>query len=753
MNAFEKSLSATFEEIQQQDGTVLQSKSLKKRSTGTPWWELQVSDADMRKVERTELVRMLEQLLLIREFEERLLDLSTAGILHGPAHASIGQEGAAVGAMSALGSTDKINGTHRMHHQFLAKALNHAVPEGYSPLETPFPEELVDVLFKTYSEILGLSTGYCGGRGGSMHLRLPEAGVLGSNAIVGGNLPHAVGYAFADKQLGRKDISVAFFGDGAMQNGATYEAMNLAALYRTPTVFFVENNLYAVSTHVSEQTREHRLAARGQGLGIPSIEFDGMDVIAARRAMELARQIIDDEGGPVLLEAKTYRYLHQSGALKGSAFGYRDKEEEETWGLRDPATAFPAQLEKLGIIEAGVADALKERVADAIKGVLDQLVENYGDEQRQKIRASLWPDASRVEEGIRGDLAELAGETQREVEDIEAKDRTEAKFIDVISQTMLRNMEKFDTLFVLGEDVHRLRGGTAGATRGIAERFPDRLVGTPISENGFTGLALGAALNGMRPVVEIMYPDFALVAADQLFNQVSKVRHMFGGDFAVPVVVRSRVSQGTGYGSQHSMDASGLFALYPGWRIVAPSTPHDYIGLMNAAVACDDPVLVVEYSDLFQERGVIHATDWNYVVPFGKARIARPGNSCTILTYGPMVSTCCEVSERGGFDAEVIDLRTIDPLGIDWETITESVRRTNALMIAERTTRGTSIGSRMVSDAQSRLFDWLDHEIVHVSGTESSAVVSKVLEQAAFAGAEAVEEALKQLVRRQQMAA
>ncbi|EKF44516.1 transketolase, C-terminal domain-containing protein 1 [Nitratireductor indicus C115] len=753
MNAFEKCPSATFEKIQQQDGTALQSKSLKKRSTGTPWWELQVSDADMRKVERTELVRMLEQLLLIREFEERLLDLSTAGILHGPAHASIGQEGAAVGAMSALGSTDKINGTHRMHHQFLAKALNHAAPKGYSPLETPFPEELVDVLFKTYSEILGLSTGYCGGRGGSMHLRLPEAGVLGSNAIVGGNLPHAVGYAFADKQLGRKDISVAFFGDGAMQNGATYEAMNLAALYRTPTVFFVENNLYAVSTHVSEQTREYRLAARGQGLGIPSIEFDGMDVIAARRAMELARQIIDDEGGPVLLEAKTYRYLHQSGALKGSAFGYRDKEEEEAWGLRDPATAFPAQLEKLGIIEAGAAETLKERVAEAVRNVLERLVENYGDEQRQKIRASLWPDPSRVEEGIRGDLKELAGQKHREVEDIEEKDRIEAKFIDVISQTMLRNMEKFETLFVLGEDVHRLRGGTAGATRGIAERFPDRLVGTPISENGFTGLALGAALNGMRPVVEIMYPDFALVAADQLFNQVSKVRHMFGGDFAVPVVVRSRVSQGTGYGSQHSMDASGLFALYPGWRIVAPSTPHDYIGLMNAAVACDDPVLVVEYSDLFQERGMIHATDWDYVVPFGKARIARPGNSCTILTYGPMVSTCCAVSERGGFDAEVIDLRTIDPLGVDWETIAESVRRTNALMIVERTTRGTSIGSRMVSDAQSRLFDWLDHEIIHVSGTESSAVVSKVLEEAAFAGAEAVEEALKQLVRRQQMAA
>ena len=260
-------------------------------------------------------------------------------------------------------------------------------------------------------------------------------------------------------------------------------------------------------------------------------------------------------------------------------------------------------------------------------------------------------------------------------------------------------------------------------------------------------MALGAALNGMRPVVEIMYPDFALVAADQLFNQIGKVRHMFGGEFPVRVLVRSRVSAGTGYGSQHSMDASGLFALYPGWRIVAPSTPHDYIGLLNAALACDDPVLMVEFNDLLRSSGPV-PEDWDYIIPFGKARLVRSGQRCTILTYGTMVGHCAEAVERSGVDAEIIDLRTLDPLGLDWETISASVQRTNALLIAERSARGTTIGSRIVSDAQARLFDHLDHEIVHVSGAHSSPVVSKVLERAALAGADAVEQALRDLDRR-----
>lgn len=712
--------------------------------TRTPWWRLDAGSDIADGLGASELLAMLEQLILIRRFEERLLTLSVAGILHGPAHSSIGQEGGAVGAMSVLGSSDKINGTHRMHHQFLAKALNHVRPRNYSPLAQELPGEMHDVVYRTYAEILGLTPGYCGGRGGSMHLRYPEAGIYGSNAIVGGNPSHAVGYALADKMQGRPHLSVAFFGDGATQTGAAYEAMNLAALYSTPTIFFIENNLYAVSTHVSEQTRESNLSARGLSLGVPGIEFDGMDVLATRRAMAEARRLIETERGPVLLEAKTYRFFHQSGALKGSVYGYRDKAEEEKWQSRDPLTLFQQRLTQLGMLDAAALGELEARARHLIDVALERLLDRDAAGKPTRVRPDLWPDPAEVDRGIRGDLAELAALPARELEDHPPEQLETARFLDVISTAMLLNMERDKSIFILGEDVHRLRGGTAGATKNIGERFPDRLLGTPICENGFTGMALGAALNGMRPVVEIMYPDFALVAADQLFNQIAKVRHMFGGEFPVRVLVRSRVSAGTGYGSQHSMDAAGLFALYPGWRIVAPSRPFDYIGLLNAALACDDPVLIVEYAELFRSSGPV-PKDWGYIVPFGKARLARRGSRCTVLAYGVMVDAASRAAERSGVDAEVIDLRTIDPLGLDWDTIGASVARTHALVVAEQTTRGTSIGSRIVSDAQARLLDALDHEIVHVSGSESSPVVSKVLEQAALAGVDEVEAALRHI--------
>ncbi len=714
-------------------------------TTTTPWFRIDVDEGDWRTEDPATLTRMLEQLLLIRRFEEKMLELTGEGLVHGPCHASIGQEGGAVGAMSVLQSADKVNGTHRMHHQFLAKALNHTMQTGYDPLGQTFPDAMQEVVHRTMAEIMGLSPGYTGGRGGSMHLKWDDCGALGSNAIVGGNPPHAVGYAFADKKLGRDNISVCFFGDGATQTGAGYESMNLAALYDLPVIFFIENNLYAVSTHVSEQTRETRLSGRGIGLGIPGIECDGMDVLAVRRAMLWATNEIRSKRGPIVIEAQTYRHFHQSGVLKGSAFGYRSKEEEEVWGGRDPVTTMPERLIEIGVLDAAAASALDDRVKRVVEAAASKLLETDPGTNKQRIIPALWPNPDSVEYGIRGDLSELDGIAVREVEDVAAADMQDMKFIEAIPHALLANMARDETIHILGEDVHRLRGGTSGATKGIGERFPDRLVGTPICENGFTGLGVGAALNGMRTIVEFMYPDFVLCAADQLFNQASKVRHMFGGDFPLPIVARSRVSAGTGYGSQHSMDASGLFALYPGWRILAPSTPFDYVGLMNAALRCNDPVLIVEYQMLFQNSGPV-PIDLDYIVPIGKAKVARVGAACTVLTYAGMLPVTLDAVAETGLDAEVIDLRTIDPMGLDWATIQASVQKTGRLMVCEQTTRGTSIGAHIVAAAQRRLFDWLDHQIGHVTGTHSSPVISKVLEQAALAGKDDVIRGLQELM-------
>lgn len=706
--------------------------TLEPLTSETPWHRLAASEADWKDEDPLVLARLLEQLLLIRRFEERILDLFKAGCVHGPAHASIGQEGGAVAAMSTLAAADKINATHRAHHQFLAKFLNHATPAGYDPRSSGWPQAMQEVVRRSMAEIMGLAPGYCDGRGGSMHMRWDEAGVLGTNAIVGGNPPQAVGYALAEKLKGSGNLTVTFFGDGAMQNGAAYESLNLAALYDLPIVFFVENNLYGVSTHVSETTRETRLSARGQGLAVPAVEVDGMDVMAVRKAMQWARARIEGNRGPALIEALTYRYFHQHGPMKGSAFGYRDKAEEEAWRARDPVETMPKRLLALGVVdEAGLA-ALESRANAAVDEAAAALTETEPGSNRLRVVPALWPDAKQVDVGIRGDLSELAGARRMEPEDVDPAAAREMTFIEAVAAAQFRAMERDETVIVLGEDVHRLKGGTVGATKGIGAAFPERLIGTPIAENGFCGMGLGAAVNGLRPIVEIMYADFCLVAADQLFNQAAKVRHMFGGSHRAPLILRARVAAGGGYGSQHSMDPSGVFALWPGWRIVAPTTAFDYVGLFNSAVRCDDPVAIIECQALYQGASLV-PDDLDYCIPFGQARIVRPGRACTVVTCANMVPVSVEAAEAAGIDAEVIDLRTLDPLGMDWDTIAASVRRTNRLLIVEQTARGPSLGARIAQEAQERLFDWLDHEILRVTGSQAAPVVSKVLEAAALA--------------------
>jgi 2-oxoisovalerate dehydrogenase E1 component len=307
-------------------------------------------------------------------------------------------------------------------------------------------------------------------------------------------------------------------------------------------------------------------------------------------------------------------------------------------------------------------------------------------------------------------------------------------------------METDDRIVVMGEDVHRLNGGTNGATRGLKDLFPDRILGTPISENAFTGLAGGVALDGrFRPVVEFMYADFMWVAADQLFNQVGKARHMFGGDGAVPFVLRSKVATGTGYGSQHSMDPAGVFATAPGWRIVAPSTPFDYVGLMNSALRCEDPVVVLEHVDLYNSTGTGPADDYDYHLPVGRAAVRRAGAAVTVVSYLSMVAEALAAAEESGVDAEVIDLRWLDRASLDWDTLGESIRKTNRVLIVEQGALGTSYGGWLADEIQRRFFDWLDAPIARVTGGEASPSISKVLERAAIARREEVATALLEI--------
>jgi 2-oxoisovalerate dehydrogenase E1 component len=707
------------------------------------WTELVATDADWDAADPELLSAMFHQLVMIRTFEEYVLELAAAGLVHGPAHSSIGQEGGAVGSVLALQAGDEVNGSHRGHHQFLAKALQHVAPKGFD-LTGELPADIHTVLLRTLAEICGLARGYSHGRGGSMHLQWKEAGAMGTNAIVGGGVPLAAGYAWADKHAGTDAVAVTYFGDGAANIGSTLETLNLAAAWKLPVCFFIENNQYAVSTTVAEATGEPRLSARGPGFGITSWRVDGMDPLAVYLAMREAVAHMRAGDGPAVVEADTYRYFHQNGPFPGSAFRYRTKEEEALWRERDPIDQVARHLIRRGLLTEEAKQASIAGAKRAMAAAGDVLLEPLpgGKPGQRQIKPGEWPDPAFVNVGVRGDLSEFEG-----VRFADADAATEeVKFIDVVAAVMRRRMETDDRIVVMGEDVHRLNGGTNGATKGLKDSFPDRILGTPISENAFTGLAGGIALDGrFRPVVEFMYADFMWVAADQLFNQVGKARHMFGGDGPVPFVLRSKIATGTGYGSQHSMDPAGVFATAPGWRIVAPSTPFDYVGLMNAALQCEDPVVVLEHVDLYNSSGPGPVGDYDYVLPVGRAAVRRTGDAVTIVAYLSMVAEALAAVDETQADAEVIDLRWLDRASLDWDTLGASIRKTNRVLIVEQGAAGTSYGGWLADEIQRRYFDWLDAPIERVTGGEASPSISKVLERAAIARRDEVATSLRQI--------
>jgi len=699
---------------------------------------LETSDADLQTIEQGHLVQMLALLHLIREFETRLLDLKDADLVHGPVHASIGQEGVAAAVAVALRKSDMIASTHRAHGHFLSKAIVYHAPDGYSPLRDAITPQIQEVVNRTLAEIMGLRDGWCGGRGGSMHLYDVVSGNLGSNAIVGGGIPIATGAAWAQKIQRKDSVVVSFFGDGAINQGCFHEVANMAALWDVPILYLVENNLYAVGTCSDEISHVEDLALRSIGYGFDSLIVDGMDPVSMYIAVRDVTEAMRSKPFPFLIEAKTYRYRHHGGGLVGSAYGYRTKEEEAKWLAKDPLVLFPERLIRLGIISQADNERLQATAQQSIAQAVDFCTEER--DGKRYIPAAKWPPPETATHNVRCDDVFDGGRSTGTVRFSERKDFVNFQpmsYVQAIAGITLRNMARDERVIVLGEDVANLRGGVYGATRGIKEAFPERLFNTPISEAGFVGMAGGLASVGLRPVVEVMYPDFALMASDQLFNQIGKLRHMYGGQVCFPVVLRTRVGIGFGYGGQHSMDPSGFFALFSGWRIMAPSNAFDYVGMFNTAMRFDDPVLMVEHGSLYQETDLVPVDgagqhDLDYFIEYGKAHVVRQGSDVTVLTYLTGVEKCLQAAEElaaNGISAEVIDLRTLDYMGMDFVTIGESVKKTGCVLIVEQGAKSLTLGARISDEVQESFFDYLDCPIGKVAALDVPLPVSRRLEE------------------------
>jgi len=710
------------------------------------WQNWRSTAADLKSLDKLFAARMVFELELINRFEHELLRLKNNGCVWGPVHSSVGQEAVAAASIAALQRGDKIAGSHRAHHQFLSKVLRFVLDDNWDPAGNSFPEEAQEVVNRTLAEIMGLAPGYCGGRGGSMHLRHAEAGVLGTNAIVAGGIPLATGAAYAEKHLDTGNIVVAFFGDGAVNQGSFHEALNLAGLWRLPIVYVIENNEYAVGTRSNDASALQDLSLHGASYAMKGRIVDGSDLIAIHRTVKEAADTARRGKGPSIVEIKCYRHYHHAGDQPGSAYGYRDKEEETGWLEKDAVRTFPEAVQKAGLLDAGSLERIRAAADKAVRGTLEFCTAG---EDHCQVRSELWPDPEGVAEGLRSGGAELEGLKYSEIEDFE--DLEELKYSDAIAAVTGRWMEDNSSVVEFGEEIANFGGGAYGATKGLPARFPRQVVNTPISEAGFIGLSLGAAMSGLRPIVEIMFPDFTLVAADQVFNQIGKARHMYGGTTELPLVARTRIATGCGYGGQHSMDPVGLYALFPGWRIVAPSNAFDYVGLFNTAMVSLDPVLFLEHHSLYGMRFPVPAGSLDYYIPFGKAKIVASGEDITVLTYSSMTARVAALKEQldsRGVSIELIDLRTVDLPGVDYETIGRSLKRTGVVVTVEEAAEGQSIGSRIAAEITRRFFDDLDGPPGWLASLNVPNPVSQVLERAAMISDDTILSSLEGMAKR-----
>ena len=703
--------------------------------------------SDVSDLTALEHLQILFSSRLVHAFEQELIELQKKRLLWGALHPSFGMEVSASAALHALGGLSRINSTHRGHHHVIAKGLFSYLNAHWNPLDGDSEREgygaFTRFLQQTCAEILGLADGFCSGRGGSMHLYDASVGIHGTNAIVGGALPAAVGLAFGVRYRKSQEVVMSFFGDGASNQGTFHESCNLASIYRLPVIFYLENNQYAVGTKSQQACAGEVLALRALGYGMQVFQVSADDPLAVHHAVTEAKRTILSGGPPALIEAVGYRPIHHDSPLPGSAYGYRTREEEAHWAKQSGYVRYPELLLNTGAITAEQLALLDRRIEELIGAIFTP----YVGTERDEIAVSLWPGrpletrpyfahgsadtyGRDLVSQLRSDGSEFAAlpfVDERWIRDSSTQRVTYVQSIAAVTDFWL---QKDSAVHIWGEDVANFNQGPYGATKRLMHRYPDRVLNMPISESAFVGMALGAAMVGVRPIVEIMFPDFVLVAADQLFNQIGKARYMYGGSVDVPIVVRTRIATGTGMGPQHSMDPAMLFSLFPGWRIVAPADAAHYVGLFNTAMVSRDPVLILEHHTLYQEKMLIPES-LDYAVPFGTARTVREGTDVTCVTYGGMVRRVLEAAEAlaGMVSLEVIDLCSLDLPSIDYETIAASVGKTRNVVFFEEAPLSQSLGRVVLFTLTSVSDVVLQRKAQVVTSVDVPMPVSKPLEE------------------------
>lgn len=654
-------------------------------------------------LDKTKLLCLYEAMVRIRKFEEKVVELYKAGKAPGFIHSYVGEEAIGAGVCASLRKNDYITSTHR--------AEGHCLAKGMSPR-------------RVMAEILGKVDGCCKGKGGSMHFADAEIGVLGATGIVGSLIPVATGAALSAQVRHTDQVAVAFFGDGAVANGAFHESINFAAIWDLPVIFVCENNWYSTATPFASVAKNTDVARRAESYGITAAAVDGMDALAVFKA---AREAVDrarNGKGTTLLECRTYRFLgHYIGDND-----LRPKQEKEEWMRRDPIRKLAVNLttENVATVEEllGIDSRIDAEVRDAADFAM----------------SSPFPPN---EEGLKDVFTEGVIEEKSE---IPAGER-QLTMRDAINEAMREEMTRDPVVILYGQGYIGQRGGPYLVGKNLQELFgKERVRDSPISELAMAGLAIGAAMTGLRPIVEIQYIDFTTLSMDQLVNQAGKLRYIFAGQFNVPMVLRTTSGAFTNSGPHHSQSLEGWFMHVPGLKVIMPSTPYDAKGLLKAAIRDDDPCLFFEPKALYSLKGPVPESD--YVIPLGKADVKKQGSDLTIVTWSRMVHPSLAVAkklESDGMRVEVVDLRTLVPL--DKRTVLESVKKTGRVLVVYEAYKTAGAGAEISAMISEEAFEHLKTPIKRVANPDVPIPFSPPLENFILPNETSIEKAARDLLK------
>jgi 2-oxoisovalerate dehydrogenase E1 component len=565
--------------------------------------------------------------------------------------------------------------------------------------------------------------------GRDLHIGAFERGVLPPAAPLAVSTQTLIGLAYGFRLRGEDRVCVAFIGEGGSSLGEWHEAVNFAAAQRLNVVFVLENNQWALGTHVSEQSAARRFALKAAGYGMLGATLFGNDPDEVAAGVAWAAGRARRGEGPSLVELVTYRrsgHAHHDddrfhGTEGAGIAGYELEAERRQWEAVDPIALYCERLIARGEASAGSIAALSEEVDESVRRAADEAHE------------AAWPEPADYRRRL------FAPRVQLERQATTTPRTRRMAYDEAIRQALVECMEADERVFVLGEDVGGRYGGAFGVTRGLAKTFGgQRCLNTPLAESAIVGCGVGAALAGFRPVVEMQFADFLAPAFNALVNNAAKIHWRWGQ--AVPLVVRLPYGAATGDHSRllgggpfHSQCPEMWFFRTPGWKIVAPASPADAKGLLIAAIQDENPVLFLEAKGLYG----FFRTDLREEVPLGvehearlgEALIRRPGGDLTLLTYGAMVWTGLEAAGQlaeEGIEVEVVDLRSLSPL--DEVTIFESVSKTHRALVLHEDSRRGGLGAELAARLADRLFYHLDAPIRRVAAPDTPIPYSPSLE-------------------------